>query len=151
MSSRWSFVPALAGVLLLSACTGGDQEAVAAPSNAVQPAGVASPEDPLDIITDPRSGDFLADGVSTVLHEQGSGPQVFSLARPQHATSIQFYVSCAPDAQFTVTMELFFAGGCAERFVNYGAIPLPDGAAELKVDLDLPTGVAYWIVGVALP
>ncbi len=105
-------------------------------------------QDPLDEITNPDSSDFVAEGVTTLLHEKGTGPQVFSIDRPEGVERIRFYVSCTPDSEYTLTMGLFFAGPCAPRFLNNGGIPVPSEGSQFEVDLDIPAGIDYWIVAI---
>ena len=78
------------------------------------------------------------------------GAAHFTLPRPASATAVKFYVSCSPDSRFRVTMNTWFSGPCSTAFENSGQLPLGPVGQPVTVDLDLPSGVHYWIVGLAV-
>ena len=133
----------------LSACT-----ATESPSGTTaSAAAVAAVQDPLTAVDDSSSSDFVGVHLPPVLHEQGVGSRSFSVNRPSGARSIRYYVACAPDSHFSVTMgsaDGFYAGPCASRFENTGEIPLRGGSGSVTVTVDVPGGVHYWILGLPL-
>jgi hypothetical protein len=132
--------------LLLTACAGGGAGQAAAPSAAVR----TTPQDPLRELADTSSPGYDAASGRPVLHRSGRGPASFTLARPDGATGIRFYVACSPDGRFRVTMGTFFSGPCSTRFRNSGRIPLGPAGQPLAVTLDVPRDTYYWIVGLAV-
>lgn len=143
-------VLALTAVVVLptAACTGGDDGTAATASTA--PASATAARDPLAELADTDSPRYADDSARPVLHRSGEGPAHFTLPRPASATAVRFYVSCSPDSRFRVTMSTWFSGPCSTAFQNSGQIPLGPVDQPLTVDLDLPTGVHYWIVGLAV-
>jgi hypothetical protein len=77
-------------------------------------------------------------------------PAHFTVPRPDSATAIRFYVSCSPDSRFRVSIGTWFAGPCSTAFQNSGQLPLGPIGQPVTVDLDLPTDVHYWLVGLAV-
>lgn len=141
-------VLALTAVVALptAACTGdgdGDETTAAA-------ASATAARDPLAQLADTDSPQYTDDSARPVLHRSGQGPAHFTLPRPESATAVRFYVSCSPDSRFRVTMSTWFSGPCSTAFQNSGQIPLGPVDQPVTVDLDLPSGVHYWIVGLAV-
>lgn len=125
--------------------------------DASQPNTAASSEapvlNPLTAITDPASTDFVSSNVDVVLNEAGRGGTTFTVERPDSSVkAIRYYVACTPESPFKVTMGTFFSGDCAPRFQNSGEIPLAavKDPGPLTVKLDLPEGVDYSIVAIAI-
>jgi hypothetical protein len=137
---------ALTCSLLLSACAAGGSGRAAAPAAAARTA----PQDPLRALADARSDQYDDASGRLVLHRSGQGPASFTVARPDGASGIRFYVSCSPDSRFRVSMGTFFSGPCSTRFQNSGRIPLGPAGQPLLVTLDVPRGTYYWIVGLAV-
>jgi hypothetical protein len=144
----------VAAVLPATACTGDDDAAASTRSAAAHSvAATASPlgaRDPLVALADTDSPDYTADSARPVVHRSGTGPAHFTLRRPESATAIRFYVSCSPDSRFRVSIGTWFAGPCSTAFDNSGQLPLGPVDQPLTVDLDLPSGVHYWLVGLAV-
>lgn len=141
----------LACTPFLVACTHTPDSSPSSSTNASRGADLA---DPLDRITDPDSPDFVANQVDVVLDERGSGAAAFDIPRPDTALSgIRFYVECSPASAFQVTMGTFFSGDCAPEFQNYGQVPLSSATepGPLHVELDLPDGVEYLVIAIAMP
>jgi hypothetical protein len=111
-----------------------------------------SPVDPLSEITDPTAGRYLPSDIEIALHVQGLGPRQFNIPRPTTGTkSLQFYVSCEPETSFKVTMSNFYSGGCSDHYANTGTIPLPSGDQPLHIELDIASGVQFWLLAIAIP
>ena len=102
------------------------------------------------LAADADSPDYTDASARPVLHRSGEGPAHFTLPRPVSATAVKFYVSCSPDSRFRVTMNTWFSGPCSTAFENSGQLPLGPIGQPVTVDLDLPSGVHYWIVGLAV-
>jgi hypothetical protein len=114
-------------------------------------AAAPSPQliNPVSLITDPDSDDFVAESVNTLLDEQGSGPSTWTVSLPEGADELRFYVACLPEDEFTVRVkEQFYSGPCTQRFLNWGQFPIT-GNDPVEVSLEIPSGVDYWLV--ALP
>lgn len=140
-------VPLLVAAALLSGCTAAQpQHRQALPSS---PRSVV-PRDPLLDLRNMHSPRYDQDSAEPVLHRSGHGPARFTVARPDGASGVRFYVSCAPDSRFRVSMGTFFSGTCSTDFQNSGQIPLGPAGQALEVTLDVPPGVHYWIVGLAV-
>lgn len=128
-----------------------------APLAAVTPspsAGLEMPSpdliDPLVVLKNPDSTDFVEGEIMPLIHEQGTGPQQFEIERPDAAISaLKFFVSCDPLNTFTVTTSTFYSGPCSTSFSSSGSIPLTPGVGSLTVSIDVPEDVAFWLV--ALP
>lgn len=136
-------VIATAGVVLSAAgCTGDDAGPAAAAS--------AKVSDPLLRLADTGSPQYTDPSTRPVLHRSGQGPAHFTVPRPASAKAVRFYVSCSPDSRFRVTMSTYFAGPCSTAFQNSGQLPLGPADQPVTIDLDLPAGVHYWIVGLAV-
>jgi hypothetical protein len=143
---RWS-VPLVVGAALLAGCTSAQpQHRQASPTAPVS----VVPRDPLLALADTASPRYGQGSSEPVLHRSGQGPAQFSVARPEGAAGVRFYVSCAPDSRFRVSMGTFFAGSCSTEFQNSGQIPIGPAGQTLEVTLDVPRGVHYWIVGLAV-
>ena len=140
-------VPLVVIAALLSGCSSvqpSDRQALpSAPVSVV-------PRDPLLVLGDVHSPQYYQDSTQPVLHRSGQGPARFTVARPEGAGGVRFYVSCAPDSRFRVSMGTFFSGACSTDFQNSGQIPLGPAGQALEVTLDVPRGVHYWIVGLAV-
>jgi hypothetical protein len=135
-------VLATVGVVLSAAgCTGGER-----PTAGVAPRA----SDPLLELADTDSPQYTDQAARPVLHRSGQGPAHFTIPRPADATAVRFYVSCSPDSRFRVTMSTWFSGPCSTAFQNSGQLPLGPADQPVTVDLDLPDGVHYWIVGLAV-
>jgi hypothetical protein len=108
--------------------------------------------DPLTQITDPHSSEHVNSGIQPVLHVKGTGPHSYSISRPADGVQqIKFYLSCAPDSTFTLTMmSKSYAGGCPKRFANTGTIPLPPGDERIAIKLDVPKGVGFWLLAIPI-
>lgn len=137
---------AAAVVLPATGCAGGDDGAAARSAAA----SAAKVRDPLLELADTDSPQYTDDSARPVLHKSGEGAAHFTVPRPASATAIRFYVSCSPDSRFRVTMNTWFSGPCSTAFENSGQLPLGPIGQPVTVDLDLPSGVHYWIVGLAV-
>lgn len=105
-----------------------------------------APIDPLVRITD-KSDDFYSDA-QPVVHELGRGTKTFDIGGlPAGTKRITFYVSCAPDSHYEVTMGKTFAGPCERIVGNSGGIPL-DGGGDAHVTVKLPAQTQFWLVGI---
>jgi len=105
----------------------------------------------LSELSDPNAERFKASNPAPVIHKNGTGPGHFTISRPEAPTTqVEFFVSCSPDSSFTVTMTKFYSGPCSATFQNTGTIPLPPDVQTLGVDLDIPNGVQYWLVGLSV-
>ncbi len=137
-----------------SGCTSGPDEpgptASARPTASGAPTDSGGPADPLATITDPSSGDFVAEEFTTVLDDRGTGSATFTVPRSAADDDLRFYVACSPDSRFTVTVGTFFSGQCSQRFQNSGQLPLPEGSGPISVTLELPDSVDYWLVAISL-
>jgi hypothetical protein len=134
-----------AAVLPVTACTG-DRDDVAS----ARAAASTTARDPLVALADTDSPDYSDDSARPVVHRSGTGPAHFTVPRPDSATAIRFYVSCSPDSRFRVSIGTWFAGPCSTAFQNSGQLPLGPIGQPVTVDLDLPTDVHYWLVGLAV-
>ena len=141
-----AFLVAAAVVLPATACTGGNDGAAARSAAA----SAAKVRDPLLELADTDSPQYTDDSARPVLHKSGEGAAHFTVPRPASATAIRFYVSCSPDSRFRVTANTWFSGPCSTAFQNSGQLPLGPADQPVSVDLDLPAGVHYWIVGLAV-
>ncbi|MBI9115633.1 hypothetical protein [Sanguibacter suaedae] len=138
--TRWARPVVLAGCVLLVAGCSDDPGPTPTP--------VVRPSNPLDELTDPTSEEFIAQTVRTVLDEEGEGSATFTVAREEGLERVTYYVACSPASTFKLSMdERWFSGECATSFQNSGGIPA-EGTGDLRVDLALPDGVAYRVVGV---
>jgi hypothetical protein len=150
----------LAIALLLSACTFGSVPAISSvrPSASVHHASSTSqtPVDPLTQITDPHSSEYVNSEIQPVLHVKGTGPHSYSISAPaDDVQAIRFFVSCAPDTDFkltmtTVTKSQFYSGGCPTRFANTGTVPLPPGNERVAIELDVPAGIDFWLLAIPI-
>lgn len=136
---------AAVAVLCAAACTGDAGGPAAASAAAVKAA-----RDPLVRLADTDSPQYTDDAARPVVHRSGTGPAHFTVPRPASASAIRFYVSCSPDSRFRVSIGTWFAGPCSTAFDNSGQLPLGPLGQPVTVDLDLPSGVHYWIVGLAV-
>lgn len=102
--------------------------------------------DPLTELRSPSSDEFVARHPQVLLHQKATGQAVFTLSG--RAPQVAFFVSCSPDASFTVSVGKSFSGTCAHRFLVIGAIPLPESTQSPTVSVAMPKGVTYWIVGI---
>ena len=110
-------------------------------------AATATVVDPLAELTDKKNPRYVADQVTTVLHEQGTGPKTFQIAITPGTQRLEFYVACSPDSSFTVTTSTFFSGSCSTTFQNSGAIPVsPPSATSVSASLQISDTARYWIV-----
>jgi hypothetical protein len=135
---------------VLTGCTSTDDAPSPAPSESVTAQSDTEVQDPLLRITDLNSSDFVATKVDPIINEQGTGSTAFSIDSPDAGMQVRFYVACSPASQFTITMGTFFQGGCAPEFQNWGQLPGSPDNDELEVQLTLPQGVNYWIVGIPI-
>ncbi|KZC96210.1 hypothetical protein AWH51_04005 [Clavibacter tessellarius] len=102
----------------------------------------------MDRVTTRGSGSFVADTVQPLLHQEGAGPQKFTIDRPEGGgAQITFYVACSA-GDFTVTVGTFYSGACTPDFQSNGSIPVPEGEGPLVVDLDVGPDVRYWILAI---
>lgn len=136
---------AAAAVLSAAACTGDGGGAAG-----VSVAAAKAARDPLVQLADTDSPQYTDDSARPVVHRSGTGPAHFTVPRPASATAIRFYVSCSPDSRFRVSIGTWFAGPCSTAFDNSGQLTLGPLGQPVTVDLDLPSGVHYWIVGLAV-
>jgi hypothetical protein len=144
-------VTAVALALALVGCTESTTPAPprTPPESATMPASAGPLIDPLSELTDPKDERFESSTLIPVVHEHGTGPGHYSIARPAEPTAqVRFYISCTPDSMFTLTMTKSFSGPCSTTFQNTGMIPLPPDIQTLGIDLDIPNGVQYWLVGI---
>jgi hypothetical protein len=148
--SRSLLLIALSGVAL-TGCTAVAAAGHSTPHPVGSRTGSGSIVDPLSELTDPDSQVFQAKKITPLLHVRATGPQDFTIARPaSSATQVQFYVACAPDTHFTITMGTFYSAPCSYRFLNSGAIPssATAGTGDLSVKVTIPKGVEYWLVAI---
>jgi hypothetical protein len=138
-----------AAVLPTAACTG-DDDGAAARAVASAAASASAARDPLLELADTDSPQYTDDSARTVLHRNGTGPAHFTIPRPVSGTAVKFYVSCSPDSRFRVSIGTWFSGSCSTDFENSGQLPLGPVGQPVSIDLDLPSGVRYWIVGLAV-
>lgn len=142
--------------LSLSACAPavlhGPDPAPAFSSPSASPVLAAHPPvDPLSELKDPTAGRYQSPDLQIALHVHGVGPRQFSVPNPAtEARSLRFYLSCQPQSQFKVTMGKFYSGTCSDRFSSTGTIPFQDRDESLTVQLDIPIGVRYWILAIAV-
>jgi hypothetical protein len=130
---------AMGAILILGGCSGHSSEND-------RPANSSAPIDPMARITD-TSDDFYSDA-APVLHETGSGTRTYDVSKvPPGTRRITFYVSCAPDSHYEVTMGGTFAGPCGRVVGNSGGIPL-SGDGHRNVTIKLPAGTDFWLVGI---
>ncbi|WP_143757282.1 hypothetical protein [Clavibacter michiganensis] len=148
-------VPA-AGVLaalLLAGCTAGapgPDTASTSPSASPSADAADGLTDPLAIVTTPGTGEFIAEDVQPALHESGTGPATFEVPQPESSVgSLRFFVTCAT-GEYTVTMGGFYSSGCSPDAANSAAIPIPQRDGPLTVTVEVPEGVAFRIVAVAV-
>jgi hypothetical protein len=138
--SRWARPVVLAACVLLVAGCSDDPEPTPAPA--------PRPSNPMDQLTDPSTDDFVAETVPTILDEQGEGSATFTVPKEDGVVLVTYYVTCSPAGEFTLTVrERWFSGECGTRFQNSGGIPT-DAYEDLRVELELPDGTEYWVVGV---
>lgn len=85
-----------------------------------------------------------------VIHVQATGMTNLSLKRPvEPVTGVTFFLTCQPASQFKVTMGTFYSGGCLPiSIVSGGGFPLPAATDPLKIKVEVPKGVKFWLVGV---
>jgi len=146
---------AIAASLTLSACTWTDSspERSRTPAPSSSQAAAAELVDPLSEITDPQSPTFIREGITPMLHTEGTGPSSHTIVMPDFPVEqVQFFVSCDPTATFTVAVTKdrprMFSGECAARFQNSGSFPIPVGETSFSIEIDIPQGVQYWLVGI---
>jgi hypothetical protein len=128
----------------LAACTSSDDHPDGSPRST---AAASRLVDPLVTVNDVDSDFNQDDTGAPVLHEEGTGPTTFTINRPTDAHSIRFFVSCAPDHTFKVTMGEFYSGDCGREINSSGEIPFDSKTGKLSVVLDVPHGVDFWILG----
>lgn len=137
---------------LLGACTAGGSDPTGAESQSSDGPTSApeGPLNPLDAITDPASDDFVAQDVTVLLDEQGSGPADLELSADGGLPrEVVFYVACSPHSEFKVSaFDNFFSGPCSSKFENSGSIPVGANATT-AVALEIPGGVEFHIVAIA--
>lgn len=109
--------------------------------------------DLLSEITDPKSPEFIQEGINPALHTEGTGPSSHTVAPLDVSVEqMKFLVSCDPTATFTVTVTTdrprMYSGECAARFQNTGSFPIPDGKTTFTVEIDVREDVPYWLVGI---
>jgi hypothetical protein len=138
-----------AAVLATAACTG-DDDGASARSVASAAASASAARDPLLELADTDSPQYADGSAHPVVHRSGTGPAHFTIPRPESATAVKFFVSCSPDSRFRVSIGTWFAGTCSTDFDNSGQLPLGPVGQPVSIDLDLPSGVRYWIVGLAV-
>jgi hypothetical protein len=110
--------------------------------------------DPLSQLTNPASAEFVDKKITPLIHVRGSGTHVYFIARPADpAAQIQFFVSCTPGVDFTVTMGRSFSSGCVATTGDSGAIPVTfsPGTGPLQVTVKVPGSTRYWLVGIPYP
>jgi hypothetical protein len=148
---------AICSSVLLVGCTGapgqpgGTGASSSAPESGSESSAAADGstlEDPLQRVTTPGSSGYVGEGVQPLLHQKGTGPQVFTIDRPETANGqIAFYVACSA-GDFTVTLGTFYSGACSPEFQSSGSIPIAEGDGPLSVSLDVDSGVEYWILAI---
>lgn len=146
-------VAATVAALSAAACAGSGAGTSGAATSAVGAASAASASgarDPLVVLADTDSPQYTDDSARPVVHRSGTGPAHFTIRRPDSATAIRFYVSCSPDSRFRVSIGTWFSGPCSTAFDNSGQLSLGPVGQPVTVDLDLPSDVHYWIVGLAV-
>lgn len=146
---------ATAAVLSAAACTGsgagasgaGTPEAGTPVAGTSAVASASAARDPLVVLADTDSPQYTDDAARPVVHRSGTGSAHFTIRRPDSATAIRFYVSCSPDSRFRVSIGTWFSGPCSTAFDNSGQLPLGPVGQPVTVDLELPSDVHYWLVG----
>lgn len=106
--------------------------------------------DPLVQLRSKDSGFPLLVKALPVIHVQGTGVTNLDLERPADPVSgVTFFLTCQPASQFKVTMGTFYSGGCLPNsIVSGGGFPLPAATDPLKIKVEVPEGVKFWLVGV---
>ena len=100
---------------------------------------------------DPHNSRYIADEVSTLLHQRGTGPTTVTIDDLGSGTkSVRFFVACSPENHFTLTMGGFYSGPCGRAFENTGEIPTSPGQSKATVTLDLPRGVSFWLLAIPI-
>lgn len=145
--SRWMLASACIAALVfsLSACT------VVQPTLKPTVAPSDSLLDPLVQITDPDSERFISANIEPVLHVLGTGPHSYSVEAPEsYVKQVQFFLACAPESTFTVTMVKFYSGPCTGEYQNSGTIPVPDDGKNLVIEVAIPDDAEFWLVGIPI-
>ena len=141
--------------LAIAACGAKDSDSWSSPeTSAAERSSSAAIVDPLDVITDPASSDFVAESVVPVLHESGTGASEFTVRQGQlKGGQITFYVSCDPESSFTVrAFDNHYSGVCSRRFSSSGTFPVASSASEdSPIELDLPDSTAYILLAITQP
>lgn len=140
-----ALVAAVALGASLTACTGSDS-----PPRPIQSAATSWPADPL---LDLRAIPDYAELVDTrpSLHHRAVGSTTFVIPTPPpEVVQQRFFVSCSPDSHVKVTMGGFYAGPCEEHFSNDGSIPMETTGRPLRVSVDVPDGVRFWIMSIPI-
>ncbi len=139
--------------LALTACTAeGNPQPSSGPSTTMTTPTSKGPIDPLSEITNSDSNRYIPGAAGALLHVEGTGPQDYPMEHPNEGFSqVQFFVSCAPESEFTVRIPTnFYSGPCELSFANTGAIPIPDGDGQVTVSIDVPADTKYWLVGIPI-
>lgn len=135
------------GLLCLSSCSNTEQK----PDQPAPSVAAVTLSDPLLDLTNPKSENYNDEATNAVLHERVTGPRTFTVKPPSGAGSVQYFVACEPASKFTVTAGELFSSGCDNMVGNSGAIPVTAKESDdnqIKVNVDIPAGVTYWIVGI---
>jgi hypothetical protein len=105
-----------------------------------------SPLDPLLALEDPSSPDFIEPNVRPALSARDFGPKTYQIL-PGGARAADVYVSCSPQAEFTVRVfSNFFSGTCAPRFGQHASIPIPPGPKASELTLEIAAGIDHYVV-----
>lgn len=146
---------ALVATMSLSACawTDSSPEQARTPSPISSQVAATKLVDPLSEITDPKSPEFIQEGINPVIHTEGTGPSSHTIAPLDVSVEqVRFFVSCDPKATFTVAVTTdrprMYSGECADRFQNSGSFPIPAGKTTFTVEIDVLQDVQYWLVGI---
>jgi len=133
----------------LAACSGDTH--VTQPTPTSVETKVAALFDPLTALTDPTSVGYISTTLTPLLHAKGSGPHTFAVDTSDPAVGqVKYFISCLPEATFTITMGVGFSSGCTNQLGNTGAIPIAERTTSTRVSVDVPEGIHYWIVGIPL-
>lgn len=138
-------ISAVAACALLSACTTRDD------SHAVERSSATNwPSDPLlDLRANPDYAELAETKPS--LHRRAVGPTSFTISQPPgDIVQQRFFVSCAPDSHVRVTIGGFYSSPCGEHFASDGSIPIETTGRPLRVTVDVPEGIRFWIVSLPI-
>lgn len=128
---------AVLGPVVLTGCTQDDPQK--------PEASEVAPHDPMVAVNDPDSDEYV-EGARALVHDLGRGSATFPVKIPATVDAVRVYVSCAPDAKFTVVYGGRFAGGCTSPFGNSGEFDRVVAGSATELTVDLPEDVDRWVV-----